>query len=172
VVAVLELGKAGGAGTEKGVLPVLRDGAVVATLHASNWKESATAQVGDRSWTFAKQGGELTGRRAGEPDDAARLRARQTSWWKGTWALDLEGTPVAVGRVSAWKGTHRFVVNGRAVAESGSTGGWSPRPTLRADDSLPLDHQVFLLWVELVVSRRNTAAATAAIAGGAVAGSS
>lgn len=103
------------------MLPVLRDGAVVATPDTSNGKESTAARVGDRSWTFAKQRGALTGRRAGEPEDAVRPRAGRTSWWTCTWALD---------------------------------------------------HQVALLGVELVVSRRNTAAATAAIAGGAVAGSS
>ena len=71
---MLELGKAGSAGAEKGVLPVLRDGAVVATLRASNWKEAATAVVGDREWVFAKHKRELTGRWAAEPEDAVRLR--------------------------------------------------------------------------------------------------
>lgn len=88
---MLALGNAGSAGTEKGVLPVLRDGALVATLHASNWKEAATATVGDRSWIFSKQHRELTGRWAAEPEGSARLRARQTSAWKGTWHLDLAG---------------------------------------------------------------------------------
>jgi hypothetical protein len=53
---------------------------------------------------------------------------------------------------------------------SGTTGRWTTLPTLTADDSLTLDHQVFLLWVELVVGRRN--AATTAATGAAVAGSS
>jgi len=169
---VLELGKAGAAGTGKGVLPVLRDGAVVATLHASNWREAATAVVGDREWVFSKHKGELRGRRAAEPEDTARLRARQTSMWKGTWTVDLEGTPVDVESLSYWKGTHRFVSRGRQVAESGSTGGWSPRPTLRAGQDLLLDHQVFLLWVELVISRRHTAAVSAATTAAVVGGSS
>jgi hypothetical protein len=169
---LLELGRAGSAGMPKGVLPVLQDGAVVAGLHASNWKEAATAVIGDRAWAFAKQKGTLTGRWGSEPEGAVRVSARQTSWWKGTWALDLEGTAVDVEKSSVWKGTHRYLVAGRPVAESGTTGGWSPRSTLSADGSLPLDHQVFLLWVELVITRRNTGATTAAIGGGAVAGGS
>jgi hypothetical protein len=169
---VLELGKAGSAGTEKGVLPVLRDGAVVATLRASNWKEAATAVVGDREWVFAKHKGELTARWAAEPEDAVRFRARQQSFWKGTWAVDLEGTAVEVHSASMWKGTHRYLTGGRQVAESGTSGGWSPRPTLTAEGSLPLDRQVFLLWVELVISRRNTAAATAVTTGAVIGGSS
>jgi hypothetical protein len=169
---VLELGKAGSAGTENGVLPVLRGGAVAATLRASNWKEAATAQVGERSWVFAKEKGALTGRWEQDPEDAVRLRARPTSWWKGTWTVDLEGTTVDVESASRWKGTHRYLSGGRQVAESGTTGGWSPRPTLTADDSLGLDHQVFLLWRELVVTRRNTAAMTAGVGAAVVGGSS
>jgi hypothetical protein len=166
---VLVLGKAGTAGTEKRVLPVLRDDVVVATLRASNWKEAATAVVEDREWVLAKSRGTLTGRWAADPEGTARLRARQTSFWRGTWAVDLEGTPVQAEVVSRWKGGHRYLVGDRVVAESGTTGGWSPRPTLTADESLPLHQQVFLLWLALVTNRRDEAATTAAIAGGAAA---
>jgi hypothetical protein len=169
---VLELGKAGSAGTEKGVLPVLRDRSVVATLRASSWKEAATAVVGDREWVFAKNKRELSARWATEPEGAVRLRAWQTSFWKGTWAAELDGMPVEVQSTSWWKGTRRYLAGGRQVAESGTTGGWSPRPTLTADDALPLDQQVFLLWVELVITRRNTAAVGAAAGAAVIGGSS
>ena len=112
---MLELGKAGSAGTEKGVLPVLRDGAVVAALRASNWKEAATAVVGDREWVFAKNKGELTGRWVTEPEDAVRLRASQRSFWKGTWTIDLEGRPVEMQNASMWRGTHRYMSAGGSL---------------------------------------------------------
>jgi hypothetical protein len=169
-VPVLELGRAGSAGAEKGVVPVLRDGTAVAVLRASNWKEAATAVIGDQEWSYAKRKGELTARRAADSEGTARMTARQTSFWRGAWSLDLEGTPVEMQSASLWRGTHRYASGGRQVAESGSTGGWSPRPTLTAD-GLPLEQQVFLLWVELVISRRNNAA-VAAGAGAAVAGGS
>ncbi len=169
---MLEIGKSGSSGVGRGVTPVLRDGAVVATLRASGWKEAATARVGDRSWIFAKEKGALTGRWEQDLEDAVRLRARQTSWWKGTWTVDLEGTTVDVETLSRWKTTHRFVSAGRVVAESGTTGGWSPRPTLRTDDSLPLDHLVFLLWLQLVMTNRNNAAMTAGVSAAVIGGSS
>ena len=156
---MLEIGRPGSAGTDRGERPVLRDGEVVATLQASNWRESATAAVGRQAWVFTRQGRATVGRWASEPEAAARLRARQTAWWKGTWVLDLEGTTVEVEVVSHWKGTHRYLIAGRTVAESGTTGGWSPRPTLTAESELPLHHQVFMLWLELVLQRRNAAAA-------------
>jgi hypothetical protein len=166
---VLELGKAGSLGYPKGELPVLRDGKPVAVLRASNWKEAATAVVGDREWVLTKRKGELRGRWSTEPEDAARLRARSASAWKGTWSLELEGRLVEMQNVSFWKGAHRYVSGGQQIAESGVTGGWSPRPTLTAGDALPLHQQVFLLWMELVISRRKAAVVagtSAAVIGG------
>jgi hypothetical protein len=156
-VPVLVLGTAGSAGCEKGVSPVLRDDVVVATVRASDWKEAATAVVENREWVLARVGRELTGRAAHDPEGTARLRARQTSWWRGTWDVDLEGMRMQVEPASRWRGTHRYLVDGRVAAESGSTGGWWSRPTLRADCALPLDQQVFLLWLELVLRGRDSA---------------
>jgi hypothetical protein len=168
---VLELGKPGSLGYPKGELPVLRDGSVMAVLRASNWKEAATAIVGERVWVFSKRKGELTARWDIEPQDTARLRAAQKSFWKSTWTVDLEGRPVEMQNASMWRSTHRYLSGGKQVAESGTTGRWSPRPTLTADDALPLHQQVFLLWVELVLSRRNAAAA-GGVAAATIAGSS
>jgi len=169
---VLELGKSGSAGCAKGELPVLRDGTVVATFRASNWKEAGTATIGAQTWVLAKHEGDLTARWATEPEDAVRMRARPASWWKGTWSVDLQGTPVEVQTTSWWKGTHRYVVDGRTVADSGTTGGWSPRPTLSAQSDLPVHHQVFLLWLELVMNRRNNAAIAAGASAAVIGGSS
>ena len=154
---MLVLGKAGSAGTEKGVSPVLRDDVVVATVRASRWKEAATAVVGNREWVLAKDGRELVGRWPADPAGTARLRARQTSWWKSTWSVDLGGTQVRAQPASWWHGSRRYLAGDRVVAESGGTGGWWPRPTLRADDGLSLDEQVFLLWLELVIRGRDAA---------------
>ena len=93
---MLELGKVGTAGAPKRVLPVLRDGVLVATLQASNWKEQATAVVGDRRWEYGKRKGVLTARWESEPEDAVRLQARQTSWWKDSWEVQLPGRTVQV----------------------------------------------------------------------------
>jgi len=161
---VLELGKPGTLGYPNGELPVLRDGSPVAVLRASNWKEAATAIVGDRVWVFAKRQGELIGRWDAEPQGTARLRAVQTSFWKSTWALDLEGRLVEMQNGSRWRRNHRYLSGGKQIAESGTTGRWSPRPTMTADDALPLHQQVFLLWIELVLGRRH-----AAVAGGVAA---
>ncbi|MGY1837467.1 hypothetical protein ACI79P_20465 [Blastococcus sp. SYSU DS0510] len=169
---MLELGKAGTSGVGGGVVPVLSDGAVVATLRAENWREAATAVIGDPRWVFGKQKGVLTGRWEVDPTDSSRLRARQTSFWQSTWGLDLEGVVLERATASVWKSTHRYTAGARTVAESGTTGGWSPRPTLHAEPTVPLHHQVFLLWIELVLSRRNTAVTAGAVGVAVIGGSS
>jgi hypothetical protein len=138
---MLELGRPGAAAAGTGVLSVLHDGAAGAFLRASNWRKSATAVVGERRWTFAKHEGELISRWADDPEDAVRLRARSSSFWPGTWSLDLEGTAIEMRSASLWRGTHRYLAGGQQVAVSGSTGGWSPRPTLTAEAPLPPAHQ-------------------------------
>ncbi|MGY2004973.1 hypothetical protein [Blastococcus sp. SYSU DS1024] len=159
---MLELGKAGAHGLPKGVLPVLRDDRVVATLRSATWTEAATVTIDGSTWEYARHRRELTGRRSGDPEGTARLRARQTSAWKGTWEIDVEGATVEVRPASRWKGTHRFLLHGRQVAESGTTPGWTPRATITVDGELPVAQQVFLLWWEHVIRRRVAAAAGAA----------
>ena len=165
---MLELGKTG----VIGAAPVLRDGEVVATVHASSWREAATAVVGDREWLFTKRRGVLSARRSIDPDDTARCTARQASFWRSSWVVELDGRRIDVEKTSMWKTTHRYLLDGRQVAESGTTGGWSPRPTLTADDAISLDQQVFLLWLELVLNRRNRAAVGAATSAAVIGGSS
>src|SRR3954454_9495143 len=134
---MLEVGRSGSAGAAKGELPVLRDGAVVATLRASNWKEAATAVVGERRWVFAKHKRELTGRWADEPEDAVRLRARPTSFWRTTWSLDVEATAVELRSASLCRGTPHSLSGFLGVAKSGWSVPWSPPPDFTAEDSLP-----------------------------------
>jgi hypothetical protein len=128
--------------------------------------------VGEQEWVFSKARGTLVARWAAEPEGTSRMSATQSSFWRGTWDADLEGTSVEVRTLSRWHGTRRYVAGQREIARSGSAGGWSRRPTLDADDSLPLHQQVFLLWLELVITRRDQAALAGATAAAVIGGSS
>ncbi len=157
---MLELGKSGSHGLARGTVPVLSGDAVVGTLRASNWREAATADIGTNSWVFRRAGArELTGRWAIDPEDATRLRARQVSAWKGTWEMELDGLPVDVATASRWKGSYRFSTGGELLAETAPVNGWVMRSRLTPQPRLRLEHAVFLLWFQLVLSRRAAAAA-------------
>jgi hypothetical protein len=168
---VLELGKPGTHGVDRETMPVVRDGALVGSLRAAPYREQATARAGDREWVFSRGGRELVGRWAVEPEQANRFSARPVSLWKGTWTADLDGTAVEIRPGSWWKGDRRYVVDGREIGASGNTSRWVPRPTLDLDEGvLDLDAQVFLLWVELTLRRRNAGAAAGGAAAAGAAG--
>lgn len=170
---MLELGK-----VKDKQAPIQRGEEVVAVLSASNWKEEATVSHGEIVWTLRSRKGRLIGALSTDPEitdsgEQARLVAEQTSWWRGTWDLTLEGVRYTLSPKSVWRGTHRIERSGQEVAVSGTTGGWSPRVTLEAAADVPLHHQFFLLWMAFVLNRRASNAAMAAgVAGGAAASGS
>ncbi len=100
--------------------------------------------------------------------------AERASAWRGTWDITLDGVRYRLGPKSFWRGTHRIERSGQEVAVSGTAGTWSTRVTLEAAEDVPLDHQLFLLWMVFILNRRaaNTATSTAVIGVAAAAGSS
>lgn len=157
--------------------PILRGEEIVAVLSASNWKEEATLTRGDSVWNCRTRKGRITGALSTDPEltetgEQARFVAERASFWRGTWDLALDGIRYTLEPKSFWRGTHRFERNGQEVAVTGTAGTWSTRITLEAAEDVPLDHQLFFLWVAFVLNRRATNAAVAAGAGVAVAGGS
>lgn len=161
--------------------PIFRGEEVVAVLAASDWKEEATLTRGEMVWKLrSRKGKRLVGTLSTDPEvsdtgEQARFLAEQTSWWRGTWDVTLDGVRYTLGPKSVWRGTQRIERSGQEVAVSGTVGTWSPRVTLEAGEDVPLDHQLFLLWMVFILNRRaaNAATSTAAIGGAtAAAGSS
>lgn len=157
--------------------PILRGEEIVAVLSASSWKDEATLTRGDSVWNYRSRKGRMTGALSADPEltesgDQARFTAERASFWHGTWDLALDGVRYTLAPKSMWRGTHRFERNGQDVAVSGTVGTWSTQMTLEAADDVPLEHQLFFLWVAFVLNRRATNTAIAAGAGAAVAGGS
>jgi len=93
--------------------------------------------------------------------------------WRGTWDITLDGVRYTLAPKSFWRGTHAIERNSQEVAVSGTAGTWSTRMTLDAAEDVPLDHQLFLLWMVFILNRRaSNAAASAAVVGGAAAAGS
>jgi hypothetical protein len=163
---VLELGKAGTAGMQKGECPVLRDGQVVGAMSPKRWRTAALAKLGAEEWVYARYKRDYVGRWATDPEGSMRLRFWQTSMWKDRWAVDLEGRPAEVGRTTRHygRGTYGVLIDGWLVAVLGGTKGWLTRPTVDATDRLPLHQQMFLLWMQHVLQRRMAARAGAVAA--------
>lgn len=153
-------------GAEPGVQPVVAGGegdkdatggVQVATLAPGRWREQATAVVGGVEWVYARQGRDLVGRKAADPEGSARLRAVRASFWTSRYDLDLEG------RVASVTGSrHRvWTADGQPLGSSGHVGSWSPVPTVTLADDVPVHHAVFLVWLERTFVQRSRAAASA-----------
>ena len=131
---------------------------------------------GETVWKLrSRKGKRLIGTLATDPEvsdtgEQARFLAEQASMWRGTWNIILDGVRYTLGPKSFWRGTHRIERSGQEVAVSGTVGTWSTRMSLEAADDVPIDHQLFLLWMAFILNRRaSNAATTAAVTGGAVA---
>lgn len=148
---MLALGTTMTDGVRDKLTPVLADGAVVASLRSRGWQETVAATVGERSWTFRGERDELVARR--DDDGVARFRARRTGFAGDHWEIELHEEPVAMELVSAAHGTHRFTSGDRVLGTTSSTS-WTAGLSLDAGADVPLDQQVFLLWVALVTRRR------------------
>lgn len=141
-------------------VPVLREGGVVAVLRAAPPPaERVTADVGDRSWVLLRHGRTVTGSPSDAPAGDPVLRA-ETTIAEVLW-VRLDGRPLQVRRLSWLRGMHAYRDGGREVARSGMAGLFRPITTFSADDSLPLEHQVVLMCLDLYTCRRNTRAGQA-----------
>ena len=153
-MTTLELGTTLTDGVRDKLTPVVRDGVVVASLRSTGWQETVAATVGDRAWAFTGTRDELRARLPADPDGSARFRARHEGWASDLWSIELHEVPVVMELESAARGTHRFTCDGRTLATTVSSG-WQAALRMDVEADLPLDQQVFLLWVALVTRRRN-----------------
>jgi hypothetical protein len=147
--AVLEVGGAGTSGVAEGVTPVVRDGAVVATIGRSRRRGPVPAVVAGQEWSYEHQRRQLLGRWASDPQGTARCWARQASP-RSDFDIELEGTPVT-RRLVDLRALQYVGPDGVAVAEVRVTGVIRETSTMIADPRLPLHHQVFLLWLDVLV---------------------
>lgn len=161
---ILEIGK-----PKHKQAPILRDGEVVAFLSVSNWTERATLTRGEWAYNLgSRRRRRLIGslRTDPEPPDTgeqARFFAAQRSMWLGIWDLNLEGVLYTMSSPSSWRATRRIERNGQEVGVTGTTSWWlGPHPTLNAAYDVPLDHQLFMLWMAFVLQRRAAKRASSA----------
>lgn len=155
---MLQLGPAGSAGYEPGVLPVFWDGAVIAAMRITgDGRPVATVALQDQEWVFTSVGREIHGRLTKDPEGVVRYRGRQVAVLRDTWQIDMEGTPVEMR--SAWLSSdHRFLVNGAVVAESAIV---DRRVQLHGGAGLSWPQLLFLFWLDLSARRRYAASAAA-----------
>jgi hypothetical protein len=133
-----------------GVNPVLADGVVVGALRAAPVRSSAIAFVEGREWVYERAGSDYLARWAQDAEGVARFQAHRTSWWRGAYALNLEGTSVDCREVSFVDGNRRYSVGDRVIAQSGVQ---DKRLVIHGATDVTPSQAVFLMWLEVVLRR-------------------
>lgn len=151
---------------EAGAVPVLQDRTVVARIRAASWRERAEVEMSGALWEFFKRSGELYTTRDGH---AAGIHAVRPAKLRQRWDIEADGQTYRIQSAGFMSNRYSVLRDGVSIGESGTPRFWSNRPTLDVDASVPLEHQVFLLWVAFIVRRRTTGtSAGSSAAGGGV----
>lgn len=148
---MLEFGSPEAGDHEPGVVPVLGDGAVVATIRAKGeWRPATTAVIDGQEWVYTAKWRQARGHLTKDPHDVVRYRANLTTVLRDNWRIDLEGTPMEAR--SSWLGSdHRYLVGGKVVATSTTV---AHRIQLHGGAGLTRPQLVFLLWLDAYARRR------------------
>lgn len=137
-------------------------GATVAVIDLSNWRENATIEVAGRRYlarhrTWAKE--------FVLEDESGRAvaTAEKPSAWRERFLFVLGERRYELARGSAWGGT--FVVSraGAGVVGSVRQKGWfSSEVYVELPEELPVEVQMLILWLTMVLRRRQEAASGSA----------
>lgn len=158
LIVMLEWGR-----KSAGSAPVLQDETVVAYVRVAALRERADVEIGATHWQFFKRGGEL---HAVRDDQAAGMTASRRSVFRQGWQIEADAQTYQIQPEGFLQTRYRVVRAGIRIGQSNKASFWSNRPTLEVDASVPLEHQVFLLWVAFIMRKRAAGAATGATAGG------
>ena len=156
---MLEWGRKSG-----GIVPVEREGRVVAELRPSSFRERADVAIEGAPWQFFKRSGDLHAVREGMPE---ALTASRPSFFRQAWEVDAGTIAYRIEPAGFFRSGYHVLCGATRIGYSDKIGFWTRRPTLDVDPSVPLEHQVFLLWVAYVMRKRSEGAATAGGGGGA-----
>jgi hypothetical protein len=105
--------------------------------------------------------------------DGRRVAELDISWWRERGELAIDGARYAIARQGLVSGDFRLTApDGRMVAtaskpsrEAGAVtpaGAWSRRASATLPDALPLPVQVFVVWLAVLLWKRDDDAASAA----------
>ncbi|HLR84192.1 MAG TPA: hypothetical protein VK059_04540 [Nocardioidaceae bacterium] len=144
-----------------GAVHVLQGDSVVAEVRASSFRERADVAIGAAQWEYFKRSGTLHGVSQGH---AGRLSASRQSMFRQGWQVEAGAQAYLIRPEGFFQSRYRVERAGVSIGESRKAGFWSNRPTLDVDADVPLEHQVFLLWIAFIMRRRAAGAAAGASA--------
>ena len=138
-----------------------RTGASIGRADLSNWRENATLTVGGRRYEATHKGGKKEFVLSGE-DGSTILVAEKPSAWKDRLSFEHDGNRYELKKESAWR--RAFVLRRDGVGSVGSLrpeGAFTRAWLAELPEELPQEVRVFLIWLAVVLWKREDGAAAA-----------
>lgn len=141
---------------------VERGGRAVAELDISWWRERGELTIDGRTYGVRRDGlisGDFT---LTAPDGTVVATASKPSILHRRFAVVHGGHTITIEARSAWGRTMDVLLDGRAVGAISPAGAWTRRAVAELPDALPLPVQVFVVWLAVLLWKRDEDAVSAA----------
>jgi hypothetical protein len=136
-----------------------RDGRRVAELDISWWRERGELAVDGTSYAVAREGLLSGDFRMTAPDGRLVATASKPSAFRRRFDIVHGGRTWTLQARSAWRRTMDLSVEGRSAGAITPTSIWSRRATANLPAALPLPVQVFVVWLTVLLWKRDDEAA-------------
>jgi len=140
---------------------VERDGREVAELDISWWRERGALTITGQTYAIAREGLIAGDFRMTAPDHSVVATASKPSVLRRRFDIVCRGHTVVLEARSAWRRTMDVLLDGRAVGAITPSGAWTRRASAELPDALPLPVQVFVVWLAVLLWKREQDAAAA-----------
>jgi hypothetical protein len=145
-----------------------RSGTPVARADLANWRETATLEVGGTRYQAHRQGWRSKEFVLEKEDGGVVAVAEKPSAWKDRFVFEHGGNRYELKKESAWRSA--FVLSRDGIGLVGSVrrkGFFNREWTVDVPEELPLEVSVFVVWLVVILWKRedSSAAATASTAG-------
>ena len=140
------------------------DGKPLGTLDISAWRERGDLTVAGRTFTIVREGF-VSGDFRLESDGTIVATATKPSVFRREFAVTFSGRTLRLRPRSAWGRALVLHEGEREVGDVRPRAMWSRRATATLPDTLPVPVRLFVLWLAVLIWKRDDDAAAAAATG-------
>jgi hypothetical protein len=132
-----------------------RDGREVAALDISWWRERGALVIDGVSYAVVREGLVSSDFRMTGPDGRVVATASKPSLFRRRFDVVAGSHTVTLQARSAWGRTMDVLLDGRPAGTVTPAGMWTRRASADLPDTLPRPVQVFILWLVLLLWKRD-----------------
>jgi hypothetical protein len=144
---------------------VLQNGAPIAEIDISSWREKGVLVVGGSTYKVYREG-LMSGRFILEVNGSQMAYAAKPSAWQRLFTVQHEGRTYILKAKAAFGRTFLLLENNQQIGAIAPSGMLTRKASVQLPDELPLPVKVFLLWLTVILWKRDSDAAVAAAASG------